>query len=233
MATICGSQARARVMRLTRLDECGTPVEGVCSTLTTSGMIQVVDTPTYQDVEEITQTNANGDLCIDDQSDPALRFLALEVQLCLVDPDAVNFITGDPLVLDDATPTANTVGFRTDAALTGSGNFALEIWTGVPNQACDPAGFATYGYWLYPWVTQANWGEITFANAAINLDFTARTRAGSNWGVGPYDIRRDATVPATEEPLLTAIGATQHRHFQWTTLAPPTPVCGCTELVIP
>lgn len=233
MATQCGSMARGRRMRLTRLDECGTPVEGVCSTLVTGGFVSVVDTPNYQDAEEIVVPNANGESCIDDQSAPALRWVDLAIQFCLVDPDAVNIITGDPLVLDDTAVTPNTVGWRLDSALTGTANFALELWSGVPGQACSVSGFPTYGYWLWPWVTQARWGEKTVSNAGLTLDFTARTQAGGAWDVGPYDIRRDAAVPATEEPLLTAIGATQHAHFQWTTLAPPDAVCGCQELVIP
>lgn len=230
MATQCGSMARGRRMRLTRLDECGAPVEGACSTLVTGGFVSVVSTPNYQDAEEITIPNANGEACIDDVGDPALRWIDLAIQFCLVDPDAVNIITGDPLVSDDTPVTANTVGWRVDSALTGSGNFALELWSGVPNQACTTTGFATYGYWLWPWVKAARWGEKTVSNAGLTLDFTARTAQGGDWGVGPYDIRRDAAVPATLEPLLTAIGATQHEHFQWTTLAPPEAVCGCTAL---
>ena len=231
MATVCGGMARGRVMRLTRLDECGAVVEGVCSTLVTDGFILVTDTPNFQDPEDITQANANGDLCVDDQSDPALRWLDLTIQLCRTDPDAITMMTGDPVVSDDDTP-VNTVGYRVDAALTGSANFALEVWSGVPGTACT-GGFQTYGYWLFPWVKQARLGESTVQNAAHVTNLTARTQAGSAWGLGPYSIRRDATIPATLEPLLTAIGATQHKHFQFTDAPLPTSACGCVELVIP
>ena len=44
--------------------------------------MSVTATPVYQDQEDITQTDANGDLCIDDQSDPALRWLELNMLLC-------------------------------------------------------------------------------------------------------------------------------------------------------
>lgn len=232
MATICGGMARGRAMRLTRLDACGNPVEGLCSTLVTDGFILVTDTANYQDPEDITQSNANGELCVDDQSDPALRWLDLEIQLCNVDPNAINFMTGDPLVLDDAVA-PNTVGYRIDSALTGTGNFALEVWSGVPGQACAPGGFPTLGYHLFPWVKQAQFGERSVQNAPYTITLTARTQAGSPWGVGPYNIRRDAVTPATLEPLLTTIGATQHYHFQWTTAPLPTSACGCIELVIP
>lgn len=232
MPTECAGLARGRMLRLTRLDECGNVVEGLVSTLVTTGFILVTDTANYQDPEDITQPNANGDLCVDDQSDPALRWLDLEIQLCVVDPDAINLITGDPVVVDDDTP-VNNVGYRIDAGLTGSANFALELWSGVPNQACAPGGFATYGYHLYPWVKQATWGERSVANGAYTITITARTQAGSPWGVGPYDIRRDSTVPATLEPLLTPIGADQHYHYELADAPLPTPGCGAVELAIP
>ena len=231
--TECASLSRGRMMRLTRLDECGVPVEGECSTLVSDGFILVTSTPNYQDPEEIQQANANGAMCVDDQSDPALRWVDLNIQFCRVDPDAVNIITNDPLVLNDAAVTPETVGWRLDSALTGTANFALELWSGVPNQTCPASGFALYGYWLWPWVRQARWGEKSVQNGALNLDFTARTQAGGTWGVGPYNVRRDAATPFGPEPLLTAIGATTHEHFEFTYLAPPESACGCQALVIP
>jgi hypothetical protein len=230
--TECASLSRGRMMRLTRLDECGVPVEGTCSTLVTDGVIQVASSYVYQDPEEIQQANANGALCVDDQSDPALRWVDLNIQLCRVDPDAVNIITNDPLVVDDAA-TPETVGWRVDSALTGTANFALEMWSGVPNQICPASGFPLYGYWLWPWVRQATWGEKSVTNGALNLDFTARTQAGGTWGVGPYNVVRDVLTPFAPGPLLTAIGATTHEHFQFTNMAPPESACGCTSLVIP
>jgi hypothetical protein len=217
-------------MRLTRLDECGVPVEGPASTVVTKGYVSVTVTPVYTDVEDITQTDANGDTCIDDQSDPALRWLTLAMVFCLIDPDAINIITGDPLVVDDATPTPNTVGFRIDQAVTGSANFALELWSGKPGQACGESETEAFGYWLFPYVVQAQWGEWVIQNGALTITLTGRTSSGSGWGVGPYDVRRDATVPATLEPLLTAISPTQHAHFETTSAPIPTASCGATVL---
>lgn len=231
MTTICGGMARGRVFRITRLDECGVPIEGLCSTVVTDGLVTVTDTANYQDPEDITQVNANGDLCIDDQADPALRWLDLEIVMCRVDPDLVNIMTGDPIVLDDAVA-PNTVGYRIDAGLTGTGNFALEVWSGLPGTACT-GGFPMYGYHLFPWVKQATYAERSVGNAAYTITLNARTQAGSPWGVGPYNIRRDAVTPATLEPLLTAIGTQQHYHFQFSNAPLPTPACGCTELAIP
>ena len=232
MPTQCGNLARGKMMRVTRLDECGVPEEGLLSTLVSKSFVSVTWTPNYLEAEEISQADANGDLCVDDRSDPALRWIDLEAVICVVDPDLINLITGDPVVLDDAVA-PNTVGFRVDAALTGSADFALELWSGVTGQACTVGGFPTYGYWLFPWVKDAQWGETVVQNGALVLNFTARAVGDSPWGVGPYNIRRDAVTPATLEPLLTAIGPDQMIHYQLTTAPLPTPACGAVELVIP
>jgi len=229
MATFCRPQARGKMMRITRLDACGLPVEGPTSTLVTKSFVTVANAPNYLDPEEIQQPDANGDLCIDDQTDPAFRWIDLTITLCTTDPFFVNMVTGDPLVVNDATPTPDTVGWRIDSELTGSANFALELWTGIPGQACT-GGFPEYGYWLYPWVTQARWGEWTVENGPLLTTYTARTKGGSQWGVGPYDIRRDAATPATLEPLLAAIGDTTHMHHEITSAPLPTPGCGAVVL---
>lgn len=232
--TYCGGLSRGRRMRLTRLDDCGAPVPGPTGSLVTTGFVQVVATPVYQDQEDITQTDANGDTCVDDQSDPALRWLTLQLDFCRIDPDAINIITGAPLVVDDATPAPSSVGFRWDAGVLGTANFALEVWSGIAGQACAAgADTPTFGYWLYPFVVQAQINAYTVANAALTLSMTARTSAGSLWGVGPYDVVRSAATPATLTPLATPIGAEDHGHFEFTSAPLPAAGCGAVELPAP
>ncbi|HEX6518272.1 MAG TPA: hypothetical protein VF049_22115 [Nocardioidaceae bacterium] len=234
MAVECARMSRGKRMRITRLNECGAVVEGPTSTLTAEAFVSGTFTPNYADAQEISLPNANGDECISDRSRPALRWIDISLVVCTWDPHMINMITGDPLVLDDATPTPNAVGFRIDTALTGSGNFGLEFWSGITGQACDPSGNPKYGYWLFPWVKDAQWGEWVIQNDAITATFTARAVPGSPWGVGPYDdIRRDAMVPATLEPLLTPIGATQPMHYEVTSAPLPTASCGATVLPVP
>jgi len=230
MAVECAKMARGKVMRITKLDSCGNIVSGAGATLTTKAFVSGTFTPNYIEAEEISQADANGDRCIDDRSDPSLRWVDISLVVCTTDPTMINLITGDPLVVDDATPTPNTVGFRLDADLTGTANFAMEFWSGIPGQACTVGGFTKYGYWLFPWVQDAQWGEWVIENGALTLTFTARAVFGSPWGTGPYLVRRDAAVPATIEKLLTPIGASQPMHFEVSSAPLPTPACGATVL---
>lgn len=231
MAVECPTMSRGKMLRVTKLNECGAVVEGPASTVTAKAFVTGTFTPNYADVQEIETLDANGDICVSDRSAAALRWIDIELNLCSWDPTLINLITGDPLVSDDATPTPNTVGFRIDTSLTGTANFGLEFWSGITGQACDPAGNPQYGYWLFPWVKDAQWGEWTIQNDAITATFTARAIPGGGWGVGPYDdVIRSTATPATLTPLLTPIGATQVMHFQTTSAPLPTPACGATVL---
>lgn len=230
MATVCAPLARGRRARLTRLDACGLPAPGAAGTLVTDGFISVGHAPNYLDPEEITQTNANGDLCIDDQGRPQLRWVDLTILMCQVNPDAFSIITGNPLVVDDAVA-PNNVGFRIDSDQTGTANFALELWSGVTNQACT-GSTVKYGYWLIPFIVQARVGEWTWENAALTMTLTARTSVGSQWGTGPsaYLVRGDA-VTNTAEKILTPIDTDTHVHYETVTIAPPAAACSPIALV--
>lgn len=229
MATTCVSLARGKMLRITKLDSCGAPVSGAGGSLVAKAFISGTVTPNYADTEEITQQDANGDLCIDDRSPVALRWLDIELNVCTVDPDMINLITGDPIVLDDAA-TPNHIGFRIDASVTGSASFGLEIWEGVTGQACTVGGFTNYGYFLFPWVKDAQWSEWTFENGVLTFTWTMRAVFNSPWGTGPYLVRRDATVPATLEKLTSPIGASQVMHFEVTSAPLPVPACGSVTL---
>jgi len=233
MAVECASMSRGKMLRITKLNECGAVVTGAGSSLVAKAFVSGTFTPNYADPTEINAVDANGDNCIVDRGDVALRWIDVSLVICTLDPTMINLITGDPLVLDDATPTPNTVGFRIDADLTGSANFALELWSGITGQACDPSGFPKYGYWLLPWLKDAQWGEWVVQNDALTITLTARAVMGGGWDVGPYDIRRDATVPATLEPLLTPIGPSQPMHYEVTSAPLPTPACGAVALPAP
>lgn len=230
MATLCRSMSRMARVRLTRLDACGAPAPGATGTLVSDAFINIDAAPNYLDPEEITQLNGNGDLCIDDQGTPQLRWIDLTMVVCQIDPVAINIISGNPLVVDDATPTPNNVGFRINGELTGTVNFAMEVWMRIPKQQCT-SGNVEYGYWLLPFIVQARVGDWSFANAALNFTLTARTSVGSQWAIGPtaYTVRRDA-VTATPERILTNIDDTDHVHYEVVTQPPPAAACGGTVL---
>lgn len=226
MASICPGVVRGRVMRFTRLDACGAPVIGSSTTSVTDGLISVAASPQYEGGDPIRILNANGDICIDAPGKPQLAQEDVTITLCQVNSDVLNIATGSPLVLDAATPTPNTVGFRKRCG-NANAKFALEVWSEIPGAACT-GGLAQYWYSLWPLITSAQFGDYTIENGALNIEFTASAFCGSPWGTGPYFVVNDAT-PAPSK-LLTPIGANDLYHGQVTTLAPPTAACGVLAL---
>jgi hypothetical protein len=110
----------------------------------------------------------------------------------------------------------------------------LEVWSQVPTAVCEPGAGVNYGYFLVPFVKGGVISDFTIGNDAINFTLSgARSKDGSNWGVGPYDVVMDGAVPPVESPLLEAIDPKDHLHMQLTTVPPPEPVCDYVEVVIP
>jgi hypothetical protein len=228
MANICYPVVRGRRLRATRLDGCGNPVLGPDSVVVTGGFISVALTANIEEGEAINVTNANGDVCVLDTPPPKFQDYSVEVTFCDVNPVLFNLMSGQPLVLNGD----DTVGFRMNSDISAADSgFALELWTGVPTEACEEGASASYGYLLLPFLQGGVLGDFTVENAAINFTLTgARTKKGSGWGVGPYDVVMDAGTPS---PLATAITSGDHLHMERTTIAPPEADCDASALGVP
>src|SRR5262245_734204 len=230
MASTCFTLVRGRAMRVTRLNACGDAVYGPPSTVASEGFISVALTANTEEGETISQANANGKICILDEPAPTFTGYSVEVSFWNVDPDLFALMTGQPPVLNDATP-ASAVGFQvnSDVNLDDSG-FALELWSGVPGAACGAGGDPAYGYFLIPFLKGGVFGDFTIENAAITFTMTgANSKDGNSWGVGPYDVLREAS--GAPGPLLEALPTDNHLHMQLVTLPPPaTDECGASAL---
>ncbi|HEY9415364.1 MAG TPA: hypothetical protein VIQ30_11440, partial [Pseudonocardia sp.] len=114
-------------------------------------------------------------------------------------------------------------------------NFAFESWSRVAGSSGCAGGVVNYGYFLLPWVKEGMVGNLTQENGAANFTVTARTSYGSPWGSGPYSIRKVEAGANAGQPaaLLTPIVAADHRHMQLTTLAPPLPTIGASDVTQP
>lgn len=208
---------RGRRMRVTKLDACGAPVTGAASTVVSEGFISVAMTGNYNEGEDITVVNAAGQTCVTDEGETELINYGLEIVMCDVDPELYNLLTGNALVADSA---GDNVGFRVNSDTKPSATaFALEVWTGVPTDACA-GGAVPYGYLLLPFIKGGVIGDFTIENAAINMTINqASTKDGNQWGQGGYNVVKD--VGDVDAALLTALDPNDHMHVQYTTVPPP------------
>lgn len=229
MAT-CPSFIQGDVIRVTRLDSCGRPVAGACSTIVTDGFVSVTMSPETQDGQEISVTKANGKICVAEKACDQIKWINTQLTLCAVDIDLVTMM--NPTWRKMTNEEADTIGWYESSNLDCATGFALEIWTNTANAAdvCDnPNAQGSWGYVLLPWVTGGVVGDLEITNDAVQFQFNGRTKRNAKWGVGPYNVRLNPNT-AAPLPLPAVVQGDDPRVFMLTTMAPPTPVCGCTTL---
>lgn len=223
MATKCFSVVRGKRVRVTRLDECGVPMDHLCGFVVTKGFISVSFSAEIEDGDEVLLKNANGEICILDSTCPSFKHYSIEVEFCNVDPDLFSMMSGVEVVADYA---GNSVGFQVGEKMACTDGYALELWSGIPDtERCR----RRYGYFLLPWIVNGVLGDFTIENDATTFTLTGRSKKGNGWGQGPYD------VVATDDiggigPLLVPLPPEKHLHTQLTTVAPPATTCGCQPL---
>jgi len=226
------SLVRGRRMRITRLNGCGVPIDGVASQVVTDGFISVGFTSQQTEAEDIEVTNANGDICVSDKGKASFNGYGLDITLCNVNPCLMEMLTGQPVVID---ADGETVGFRMNTKTkTETVGFALELWLGVPGvSGCGGTSDAgSYGYLLIPFVGPGVVGDFTVENAAINLAITgSSTKDGNGWGVGPTSYKPVPGVGGAAPAQLPApLDVNDHLYMVWTSVAPPEPTDGCIAL---
>ena len=220
MVAQCVSPIQARVARLIKLDVCGNPVTGASSAVvSTNGFISINPSPQYQDGEEHTQRRADGSLCVYKKDPSELTRVDLEINWCVLDPDALVVITGERLL------TTNTV--TGTGVVYGEGQltsrFSLEVWQPVVGAgACDASGAQQYVYWAFMNVGNSKINDFTFENAPFQFTTVSETD-----GVGPLWLSRaGATTWLGDNTLETG----DHFLHNITTGTPPTATCGAVLL---
>lgn len=230
MPTTCWAPIRGKNMRITRLNACGAWEAGPMMKIESDGYVSVNMSPQYEDGEQTRRKNANGRLCRVDNGEPALAQIDVEISFCGIDPDAWNIVTGNPLVVDRA---GDASGLRIGERV--SSNWALEVWTDIMGGACD-GDLVPYGYFLLPWLSGGRIGDMSVAEAAMDLTLSSSTKRGSQWGLGPYNVTMHDGATESDPPvpgkLLEAIGPTDHMHMEVVYLPPPTVTQECGAQVL-
>ena len=220
MATKILKSIKGKTVRLTRLDECGEPVEGSCTTLVSDCFVSVTLTGEYESGEEFIQKNAWGDLCINDKDPDILKRVSVAIQFAEINPDALDIIAeANPVTVG-----GNVVGatFGTDV---NSSSFALEVWTKRTGVDCTAPNSQEWGYFLIPFIRNGKIdGDITIENGALTLGVMGDAFAASAaWGTGIYS----PNPFGTNFPVGDIFGMVV------TTVQPPSDTAGCVPYVVP
>ncbi|MEU0273201.1 hypothetical protein [Streptomyces sp. NPDC006307] len=221
--------ANADTIRVTRLDGCGRPVCGVDNGFTFDCFASLSMNPNTEEGEDVEYRAANGRICGFKRGCPSFRGFDIELNFFSVSPEFIEIATGNPVVYGyDGQP----IGFD-DCSVQCNSGFAIELWAEVLDEdACGAGGGdGAWIYFLMPWVTNGQLGNMEIGSESVSLTLSGATRAGGGWGVGPYDVM-PIDAAGTPGTLLTPLGANCHRRTFVTTVAPPeaigdyTPVAG-------
>lgn len=219
--TVCVAPIKANVMRIVKLNFCGTPITGAGSAVVVSdGFVSIAQSPQYEDGTEYITKKANGALCVNDIDPPAFKRNDLEMVWCVLDPDALVIQTGERLLTDSTSTTGTGVAFGEGLS---TNRYSLEVWQPVSGaNACNSAGLQQFVYWAFLNVGNAMVGDSTFENGVYNFTVSATTFAASlAWGTGP-----GSAGPWVYQPVQTG----DHYLYNVTTTPPPISSCGAVLL---
>lgn len=224
---------RGRTVRLTKVDQCGNPIGGAGASFVTQGFITLKATKNMDNGNEIKQNRADDSVDSYIPGKQTLLNFNMEIDFSVNDTGAIPMVSGDPAVLDWQSAVS---GWEEQALNPSQVFFALELWTGAAQPmgaACSGAN-PQYGYWAYPFIGNAYIDVDDIANTETNFKLMANTFHGNQWGKGPYNVV-PLDVTNTSSRLLAAMSPSAHRHFEVTTIAPPTPpaTAGPVSLTLP
>jgi hypothetical protein len=219
-------------MRVTKVNALGRPVYGSAAFVTTSGFVSVQFTPEIAEGEETEVRTAGGEICVSERGCDELRWITVQIEFCQVDPCLFTLINETWTELRDCV--GDVIGWAESHKFSCDTGFGLELWTDVTGYTpTTPGAQGAWGYLLLPFIVGGTLGEQTVENGAISFTITGRTKKGSGWGVGPYDVMCNDAETGECGPLLTPVGPEEPRRIFLTTCPPPPAVCGCQPLSSP
>lgn len=217
----CPKLAEGDVVRITRVDSCGRPVEGEDNAVVSECWASVQMEPNVNTGTDIEMVSMNGRSCAFKRACPDFRGFDNTGTFFEASPEMIEILTGNPVYFDYD---GNPIGWDDEQVACNTG-FALEIWQQIIGDECVEGVSGQWFYWLEPWLTGGVLGGVTVNSEGLNFTLTAATRDASQWSLGPWDVQAQDALN-TAGPLLTPIGSAGHRRAFITTIAPPTADCG-------
>lgn len=219
---------KGRILRLTALDECGSPLyDSAIGKIVTTGFISVSWEHEVEDGTEHTSVNAWGDFEINELDSPRTKWLNLGMDMCEVDPETIVMLSGAVGNFD----TDGMVGAFFDGN-TNVNAFAAEVWTRATGQACSATGDPLWGYFASVYVRNgAISGGGTIENGPMNLELS-----GNGFGAAPDPqnnlISAWGTGPHGDAPTVNPWPVDAFRYIGVTDVQPPTATTGAQAIVV-
>lgn len=216
-------------VRITVEDLCGVPDWGDDVQCVSDGFVSVAITANYTDIAEKRQNNGRGKVCVRRPASATFDDLTAVVTFCGMQPEVYSRMTGAPMVV--SAETGEVIGFDDDTSVDLLAiRFGMEGWADAYDTAdCGDDDLVPYWYHCWPSFFGGRAGDYTLEDALVNFTVTdLHTAGGAGWGIGPYNVTRDAD--GDPSPLLDALTKAKHGRRFVTTVAPPEVTAGFLPL---
>ena len=193
----CFQSIQVCAIRATRLDATGAFVPGATNAQYTSdATIELESDPQYTDGDEVEVRNGCGEICSTFRGDDRLTGLDFSIELCELDIELIELLTGVTLLDDGA---GNTLGYQLPlATATAYPGVALEAWSKAwadTTQSVGAITVATLDWWKWVWPKL----RLRVDNKTLEDDFLVFSISGpgdENPVIGTVD-PLPVTAPAT------------------------------------
>jgi len=231
MVVKCVGAYNVEVLRFTRVDSCGRPIFGPCSTLVIDCFETVAINADIEDGEEIAPVNANGKQCFFIPAPKLDRGFEVVANFTKKYPNL--FTALNPNWLQAIDELGNITGYQHIPEVSLREGVAIEGWESVAGtDVCVPGALGAWNYFILPYVTNWARGDMELGNSVHSEEWTGHTIAGNAWSVGPYDVRQNAST-LVAGPLMTALDSRSQFYDEVVTVPPPEASCECVPLSNP
>lgn len=231
MVAKCVGAYNVEVLRFTKVDVCGRPIFGPCSTLVIDCFETLEINADIEDGEEIAPVNANGKQCFFVPANKLDRGFEVVTNITKKYPNL--FTALNPNWLQAIDELGNITGYQHMPTVSQTAGVAIEGWETVAGtDACTPGSTGVWNYFLMPYVVNWSRGDLELGNQVHSEEWNGHTLGGNKWNVGPYNVRKNAST-AVNGPLQAALNGNSHFYDEVVTLAPPVASCECIPLSNP
>lgn len=179
----CFSPILACRLRVARLDDSGAPLAGANNLVVSDALIRIGYSVVVEEGANLTQKNGCGVQCVKYQGDDKITGVNLTLELCSLDFELLEMLTGGTLVTEGGFTRGLTLP-PADQEL--ANRVSVEAWSLAwdgDEQATEGADTLTIRT-IFPstsWVE----GDRTYEEGITRIPLTGRGRSNANFGDGP------------------------------------------------
>lgn len=203
MDLFCPKAARAKLLQIDDLDECGRVLSGGAlntAVVRSTGFVMLSASPDVEEGDTLKVKNAAGETFIRDEDCAEVLGFNLSMTCAAIPLEILMKLIGVRPLFAEGSDTDVTGGAYPTGRICRDPR-AVHIWTkNLAASACTEGDVRPYVEWLYPQTTK--WrpdGDLSFENKEVSFKLKGYAESNPNFGVG-YDVQITAGSPGVWDP---------------------------------